>query len=220
MGAIHRKAGDKMDNLDFSDFDINFNDEQEQEKPEKHYSHKRRTVVLKRMTNEVYRRAFSETRLLDIVDELKEGYAYNFITEGDVDALSYLKLILRHQPKLKYVLISTWCMAFEDIYQIEEWLEEGAIEKMDIYLGRIFQKSYQYEKMMIERIMTKYNGRVVIFRNHSKVIAGYGDQFHFGLQTSANVNRNPCTENACLTITKEIFDFYKEYYDGLKSIEE
>lgn len=212
-----------MNDLDFSDFNINpnFDDETEQEaKPEKIYSNKRRTVVLKRMTNEVYRRAFSETRLLDIVDELKEGYTYNFITEGDVDAMSYIKLVLRHQPKLKYLLFSTWCMAFEDIYQIEEWLEEGTIEKVDAYLGRIFQKSYQHEKNMIDRIIKKYNGRVVVFRNHSKVLAGYGDNFYFAVQTSANFNRNPCTENASLTISKDIFDFYKDYYDNVESLME
>ena len=56
-------------------------------------------------------------------------------------------------------------------------------------------------------------------RNHSKIFAGYGEKFHFGVQSSANINTNPRTENGCITITKDIFDFYFDYYDGIKSFE-
>lgn len=47
-----------------------------------------------------YRRAYSETKLLDLMGrfEFKQGHAYNFITGGDIDSLSFLKAVLRHQP--------------------------------------------------------------------------------------------------------------------------
>ena len=43
--------------------------------------------------------------------------------------------------------------------------------------------------------------------------------FYFGIQTSANINTNPRTEQGSITIDKGIFDFYKEYFDGIKSFE-
>jgi hypothetical protein len=151
-------------------------------------------------------------------EKFKEGYQYNFITAGDVDSLSFLKLVLRQQ-KLDYLLFSTWCMASDDILQLEEWLEDGTIKKIDAYLGEIFPKSYPFEWRKINELFDKYQcGRIAVFRNYSKIYAGYGSDFHFGIQTSANINTNPRCENACITIEKGIFDFYKEYFDKINTI--
>ena len=80
--------------------------EEESERPKQ-----RRSTNIKRKHQANYRRAFSETQLLDICDlPFQEGNSYHFITGGDVDALSYLKIVLRQQ-NLGYCLFSTWCMA-------------------------------------------------------------------------------------------------------------
>lgn len=179
----------------------------------------RRATVLKRRDANIYRRAFSETQLLDMVDlNFQDGDSYHFITGGDVDALSYLKIILRQQD-LEYCLMSTWCMASEDIYQIEEWLKAGKIKTMDAYMGEIFPGTYKLEHKMLVPIIRKHGGRVAIFRNHAKIFAGYGDKFAFGIETSANVNTNPRTENGCITIAQEIYEFYREYFDSIISFD-
>ena len=207
-------------NFDFLNLDLDLDFEIGKEeifKEEKEYKiNQGRSTCLTRQTKQIYRRAFSETQLLDLVDEFKEGYSYNFITGGDVDALSYLKLILRHQ-KLEYCFLSTWCIAMEDILQLEEFLEKGIIKKLDCYVGEIFPNSYKNEYKKLKEVMKKFNGKIVVFKNHSKIFAGYGDKFHFGIQTSANINYNPRTENGCITITKDIFDFYFDYYNNVKS---
>lgn len=46
-----------------------------------------------------------------------------------------------------------------------------------------------------------------------------GNKFAVGIETSANINTNPRTENGCLTIGKEIYEFYKEYFDKIISFE-
>ena len=91
-----------------------------------------------------YRRAFSEVKLLEAMQyvKLQDGVSYNFITAGDVDSLSYLKVVL-NQHDLDYVLLSTWCMAAEDILQLQRWWEAGRIKKFDMYLGEIFPGSYK-----------------------------------------------------------------------------
>ena len=58
-----------------------------------------------------------------------------------------------------------------------------------------------------------------MFRNHSKIFAGIGQKFAFGIQTSANINTNPRTENGCIQIGSDIYNFYKDYYDGIVSFE-
>jgi len=177
----------------------------------------RRSTCLKRRNSSIYRRAFSETQLLDILGfDFKDGDSYHCITGGDVDALSYLKTVLRQQD-LEYCLFSTWCMASEDIFQIQEWLEAGKIKKMDAYVGEIFPGTYRLEYDLLVPIIEQHGGRVAVFRNHAKIFAGYGNKFAFGIETSANINTNPRTENGCVTIGQDIYEFYKEYFDGIVS---
>ena len=43
--------------------------------------------------------------------------------------------------------------------------------------------------------------------------------FYFGIQTSANINTNPRTEQGSITGDRGIYDFYREYFDGIISFE-
>ena len=171
-----------------------------------------------------YRRAFSEVRMLEAMKyvQLQDGCTYNFITAGDVDSLSFLKVVL-NQHNLDYMLCSTWCMAAEDILQIQQWHEAGRIKKFDMYMGEIFPGSYEIEWNMVKKFYAEHPdvGRVAVFKNHSKIYAGcnVADGFYFGIQTSANINTNPRTEQGSITVDKGIFDFYKDYFDGINSFE-
>jgi len=208
----------------FNDFDINFGDDEGKESELEaiepmEEKRTRRATVLKRRTANIYRRAYSETQLLDLVTEkFQDGESYHFITGGDVDALSYLKIILRQQD-LDYCLFSTWCMASEDVYQIQEWIAAGKIKKIDAYVGEIFPGSYKLEFKLLKKVIEDAGGRVAVFKNHSKIFAGYGNKFHFGIETSANINTNPRTENGCITIDEGIFHFYKDYFDKINSFQ-
>lgn len=115
-------------------------------------------------------------------------------------------------------------MAAEDILQLQHWVSEGAIDKLDIYVGEIFPSTYKVEYKMLADMYANDGelmggGRLAVFRNHSKIFAGIGDKFAFGIETSANVNTNPRTENGCITISPEIYHFYKDYFDGIRSFE-
>lgn len=185
-------------------------------------THRRKTQCFELSTKYLYRRAFSEMSLLDACREFEfqNGHAYHFITGGDVDSLSYLKAILRQQP-LTYCLFSTWCMAAEDILQFEEWLQERRIEHLDAYVGEIFPNSYRIEYQLLKDVFARNRGggRIAVFKNHSKIYAGIGPKFAFAVETSANINTNPRTENGCITIDLGLYQFYRDFFDGIKSFE-
>ena len=187
-------------------------------------AHRRTKACVELSQRYEYRRAFSEVQMLDAMKHvrLQDGATYNFITAGDVDSLSYLKVVL-NQHDLDFVLLSTWCMSAEDILQIQQWYEDGRIKHFDMYLGEIFPGSYRIEWAMVKDFYQHHPdaGRAAIFKNHSKIYAGcnFSENFYFGIQTSANVNTNPRTEQGCITIDKALFDFYKEYFDGIRSFE-
>lgn len=169
----------------------------------------------------VYKRAHSELQLLNCLNDkkLEKGVSYNFITSGDVDQMSYLSLALRTFKKLDYLLFSTWCMASEDITYLFNLHEQGIIKKMDAYVGEIFKGSYPKEYQCLLDWYEKYPiGRVALFRNHSKIFAGMSECGQgFGIQSSANINTNPRTENGNITVDNGIYEFYKEYFDGINS---
>lgn len=195
-------------------------DEEKPEKSEQKKTHRRKTECKELSLKYEYKRAHSEVALIDCLGmaDFKDGYSYNFITSGDVDALSYLKLMLRHQPKLHHLIASTWCISAEDILQLKTWVTDGTIKEMDMYVGEIFPGSYRVEWEMLQSMYQELKcGRLCFFRNHSKIFAGVGEKYAFGIQLSANFNTNPRTENGCITIDKGLYDFYKAYFDGIKS---
>lgn len=163
------------------------------------------------------RRAKSEAHLMEILPApLDLEAAYHVISGGDVDALSYLSRVLAEAP-MDYVLLSTWVMARPDVEQIALWLENGRIGRLDAYCGEIFPNQYPEVFRLLSDVLRRHGGRVAIFRNHAKVFAGTGPAFSFAIESSANVNTNPRSENTVVTFGHEIFEFYKDFYDGIRS---
>lgn len=189
----------------------------EKVKRDHHYA----AISYQHSTKHLYRRAYSELTLLDLMNDcdFNNDDCYHFITAGNIDSLSFLKIILRKQ-NLDYCLFSTWCMAPEDILQFDEWLKQGKIKKLDAFVGEIFPNTYKKEFEFLKEVFKNNNcGRIAVFKNHSKIYAGYGEKFYFGIESSANINTNPRTENCCITIGDGIYNFYKEYFDNIKSFE-
>ncbi len=191
-------------------------------KEEKPKTHRRKSALLERSNKHIYKRAHSEMQLLNILDDkkLKRNTTYNFITSGDIDSLSFLNLALRTYKTIDHLLFSTWCMAGEDILYLFDLVDAGIIKKMDCYLGEIFPNSYKIEWALIKE---KYKqnptlGRVTVFKNHSKIFAAIDENNNgFSIQSSANINTNPRTENAAINTDTESYYFYKEYFDGINS---
>jgi hypothetical protein len=147
---------------------------------------------------------------------LQPGHTYHVLSGGDVDSLSYLKHIVRSRP-LDYCLFSTWCMAMDDVLQFREWIEAGQIGRVDAYCGEIFPAQYGKEYKALKDVINLCGGRVAIFRNHAKIYSGIGDDFSFAIESSANINTNPRTENTVITVDHEAYLFYKAFFDGVKS---
>ncbi len=171
----------------------------------------------------VLQRAWSEVNLLEAMQykRLQPGTAYHFITAGDVDSLSFLKVVLNQVRTLDYLILSTWVISAEDMLQVREWHEQGRIKRLDMYLGEIFPNQYKIEWALVRKFYEDYPdaGRVAVFRNHCKVYAGYNESenFYFGIQTSANANTNPRIEQASIVTERVLYDFYKKFFDGINS---
>lgn len=166
----------------------------------------------------VERRIKSELALEESLPwHFDKGTAYHCFSFGDVDALTYLRVIIKQQ-RVEYALLSTWCMAATDVDEITKWIRHGDLGWIDFYVGVIFQASYAPIYLMLSDLVKEFGGRVAIFRNHSKVMAGFGERFDFVIEGSANVNTNPRAECAVITVDSALARFYKEeIFDNIQS---
>lgn len=168
------------------------------------------------------RRAKAEAHLAEILPaRFAPGESWHVISHGDIDALSYLRHALAGTTHFDHVLISTWCIARQDLHEIESWLDSGRIDQFDLYAGEIFPSQYgdEYEQAM--RMAETYGCRIVIAKNHSKITlaANERENYRLVIESSANVNTNPRIEQAAIHCSDELHAFYAEFFGGLKTID-
>ena len=162
------------------------------------------------------RKSASEAALEAAIDwHFEPGDSYHCFSFGDVDSMSFFKHVLRQQ-KIKYAALSTWCMAGEDVKSLAEWQRRSMVGRVDFYLGEIFKGSYPEVYQMVSDFIPTCGGRLVIFRNHSKVMAIKGERFDVLIESSANINTNPRSENTVITIDSELVDWYINLFAGIK----
>lgn len=167
------------------------------------------------------RRATAEKHLAEILPAtFADGDSWHVISRGDIDALSYLQHALAAMP-FDRVLLSTWCMAEPDLVQLRAWLDTGRIDQLDLYVGEIFPSQYSAEYTAALALADDFGARIVIARNHSKVICAGNESADYFLvmEGSANVNTNPRIEQTTITRDRALFDFYLDFFNGLRSID-
>jgi hypothetical protein len=164
------------------------------------------------------RRLLAEQHLAEILPAtLDEGESLHVISHGDVDSLTYLRYVLTFGPA-DHVLLSTWCMARPDIEELREHLAASRIRTLDWYVGEIFPSQYGDEFALVQQIVDEHGGRCCVAKNHSKVMA-IKAAGHYVIESSANLNTNPRIEQTAITRCEDLYWFYRDFFDGLRSID-
>lgn len=214
--------------MDELDFDLNFEIGEDSQEPPAQPSEKKGKkepkpdqgpirIKHRKGLRQLTRKASSELALETAMNwHWQEGDSYHCFSFGDVDSFSFFKMVLRQQ-RIEYAALSTWCMAGEDVQDLIDWHKRGMIGRVDFYLGEIFAGSYpEVYEMVTKKALPLWNGRLVIFRNHSKVMAIKGERFDCLIESSANINTNPRSENTVVTVDRELVDYYVRLFGEIK----
>ena len=180
----------------------------------------RRATAQKSANRHHMRRANAEYTLAEILPAtIAPGESWHVMSRGDIDSLSYVRHVLAGVSHLDHLLMSTWCIAKNDLTEIANWLDSGRVEQFDLYAGEIFPGSYgdEYEQMLA--MCENYGARLVIAKNHSKVTLCSVDDYKIVIESSANVNTNPRIEQSALHHNADLHGFYLEFFNGVKSID-
>ena len=165
------------------------------------------------------RRAKSQEHLMTILpSSIEAGDSWHVISGGDVDSMSFIQYLMDAEP-WEYLLISTWCMAMQDVEQLAAWLNHGRLQQLDAYTGEILPSQYPHVHEALCALVRRHRGRVATFRNHSKIaLLANGQTRRFAvIESSANINTNPRTEQTAITIDRTLFDFYAVFFGDIKS---
>ena len=187
----------------------------------RHKAEQQQARAVRTQNRHAVRRAKAEAELATLLPErIADGDSWHVISHGNIDALSYLRHLLK-PTYFDYVGVSTWCIARQDLTEISAWLDAGRIDHFALYAGEIFRNQYGDEYEMVLRMREQYGVHFVMAKNHSKVTLACNEAegYYVVVESSANVNTNPRIEQACVTASRELFDFYREFFDGLKSID-
>jgi hypothetical protein len=165
------------------------------------------------------RRANSEAVLANLLPATFEpGTSWHVISSGDIDALSYLRHALKGYGHFQFVMLSTWCAARADMDELGEWLDAGLIEHLEFHAGEIFphREIEAYERAL--ELVAAFGMGLTISRNHAKIILCERDDIALAMEASANVNTNPRVEQCAIHASRELFDHYRGFFSGLRSI--
>ncbi len=163
------------------------------------------------------RKAQSEKALEDSIHRwsFREGDCYHCFTFGDVDFMTFVKFILRQQY-VPYIAVSSWVISGEDILDLQEWQRRGLIGRIDLFLGEIFERSYPDAYEVARKLIAQCGGRLCIIRNHSKLVAIQGERFNALIESSANMNTNPRSENAVITVDRSLVEECIDFLAGIQ----
>lgn len=187
----------------------------EEPRDEQAEEHARTVQVFKTWDTQKKMRVMSEANLDAALDwHLEPGTAYHVISYGDVDSLTFLRHIVKQQ-RIRYAFVATWCMATSDAVEMRSWVERGDVGRFDYYVGEIFKSGYRGCFDVLDEICKQTGGRVARIRNHSKLMAFFGERFSGVIESSANVDTNPRIEQTCITIDKGLAEFYKAFFDEM-----
>lgn len=145
---------------------------------------------------------------IQIKNSLQEfGYADPIVINTDGT------IIKGHQRR--NVMIDLGYTEAEDVADLRRWHERGLIDRVDFFVGEIFQRSYPDVYAAVREFISECGGRLVIFRNHSKVMAIAGERFDCLIESSANINTNPRSENTVVTVDRELTAKYIQLFSEI-----
>jgi hypothetical protein len=162
-------------------------------------------------------RVAREKNLREVFPELKAGHSYHIISAGDVDAVSFLTLLIERYGPFDEFYGSTWTMSRQDCELLDKYITDGLIRNISFFTGEYFAKRETSVYATLLQVIEKHKGRLRMFKNHCKLLLVQNTerQFWAVAEGSANFTTNPRTEQTTVTPSRELYDFYKKWFEEL-----
>lgn len=157
--------------------------------------------------------------LHELIDRLpEENEDFHIIGGGNIDAFYIIPCTLYYAVKIESMYIATWSMTRDNIKELLKLFDNGKIKELNIIISIFFQGRYKADCAFLKSEMKKRNQKIVICKNHAKIILMSTGDNYLTFQGSANFTANPRVEQMVFSCGNELFDFHKEWMDSLLKV--
>jgi hypothetical protein len=162
-------------------------------------------------------RVAREKNLRAIFPDLQAGRSYHFISAGDIDAVSFLTLLIEKHGPFDEFYGSTWTMSRQDCELLDRYLQAGHIRNIAFFTGEYFAKRETSVYGSLVEVIRRHQGRIKLFKNHCKLllVQNAAAGFWAVCESSANFTTNPRSEQTVITPSRELYEFYKTWFESL-----
>lgn len=157
----------------------------------------------------------AEQRLAEILPaEFSAGESWHIMSNGDIDALSFARHVLK-SSSWDYLLLSSWTVSMSAIEDFQAWVSAGKLHRIDAYVGEIMATDREKQLQQLTAVCAATDGRTLFFRNHAKVWVFLAKNDGLVIETSANANMNKRSEQTVITRSLELAEFYRTQFDRI-----
>lgn len=181
-----------------------------------HRRHVRASIAQRTVARQHARFASAEAQLAEMLPaRFHSGEVWNILSNGDIDALSYVKHIMR-AADFDAVILACWAISRPAIEFLEQEVQAGRIKRLDAYCGDIMPRDRPDLYTQLCTIVAATAGRAVAFKTHAKIwLFLRADGSCTVMQTSANPNYNKRTEQTVISADPATAATYKSWFDAL-----
>lgn len=147
---------------------------------------------------------------------------YKFISvSGGFASISFVKYVTDKEI-IEELTASTLRVGEKQFNYLQQLSKCGKLIKARFFIGSIMasdvkSKNTKYDYFTrFQDFCTKNNWTSTLVNNHSKIILMRTKENFYVLETSSNLNENPKIEQYSFENSKELYDFYYEFFNLLE----
>lgn len=147
---------------------------------------------------------------------------YKFISvSGGFSSVSFIKYVADREPILE-LTASTLRVGEKQFNYISSLQKSKKLFSARFFVGSIMKdgaskNKYDYFKRF-EQICDQNGWKRIVINNHSKILLMRTERNFYVLETSSNLNENPKIEQYSFENSKDLYDFYYNFFDILEEV--
>ena len=113
--------------------------------------------------------------------------------------------------------INTWIINHYHVKELVELIKNGSVGQTNVMTGLLFKKREPSAYALLVEELAKRKGRYLAVLSHAKVtlIGNHQTGDYIVVETSANMSKNNKVEQAAMTNDRELYDFYREWFESV-----
>jgi hypothetical protein len=157
--------------------------------------------------------------LRDVLDALPEpGQSIHMVSNGRYDFWTWIPVLIELMGgRADEFFGSTWTLSRPNAREMLQLFDAGTIGQITMMTGTYFKRRETAVYATLLEGLQARGQRYVAFENHAKItlLCRHDREIYLTVEGSANFNANPRVEQYVLTHHRGLYDFHREWMEGM-----